>query len=53
MTLEELRTVEYSNYCRLIRIKKANQGVDNPVLEEEIKESKAKLEMLGVNLEQL
>ena len=53
MTLEELKTVEYSNYCRLIRIKKANKDVENTVLEDEIKESKAKLELLGVSLEQL
>ncbi len=48
----ELRTFEIENYSRLQRIKAANEG-DNTVLDYEIKVSKAKLEGMGVNLENI
>ena len=48
----ELSTTEIENYSRLQRIKQANKE-ENPVLDYEILVSKAKLESMGINLEDL
>ena len=53
MTIEELKTVEISNYCRLQQIKANNGGQENKVLDYEIEQSAAKLETYGVNLTKL
>ena len=53
MSDNELKTVLIDEYTNLQRIKKANQNVDNPELEYQIKEVTAKLEALGVTVENL
>ena len=53
MTLEEMKTTEITNYCRLQLIKRDNGTQKNPTLDYEIKQSAAKLETYGVNLQEL
>ncbi|MBO5089247.1 MAG: hypothetical protein J6C01_11265 [Lachnospiraceae bacterium] len=40
-------------YCNLQRIKHANEGVQNKELDYQLKIAKAKLEVFGVNLQEL
>lgn len=49
----ELQVSEIDNYTRLQKIKQANEGTQNDVLDYEIAISKAKLETMGVNLESI
>ena len=53
MTLEEMRNTEIDNYCRLQMIKRDNGKQKNPTLDYQIKQSAAKLETFGVNLQEL
>ena len=52
MTDKELIQTEITNYCKLQRIKKYEQG-ENPELEYQIREAKAKLSVFGVNIQEL
>lgn len=53
MTIEEMKNYEIDNYCRLQRIKANNGTQKNAELDYEIRQSAAKLETFGVNLERL
>ena len=53
MTLEEMKSIEIDNYCRLQMIKRDNGDQKNPTLDYQIKQSAAKLETYGVNIENL
>ena len=53
MTKEEMETAEIKNFCMLQRIKKDNGDQNNPSLDYEIKQSRAVLSNLGVNVEDL
>ncbi|MBR1629852.1 MAG: hypothetical protein IJ679_11410 [Lachnospiraceae bacterium] len=53
MTIEEIRNLEIDNFCRLQMIKRDNGDQENPTLDYQIKQSAAKLESMGVNLESL
>ena len=50
MALEEMKGVEIDNYCRLQMIKRDNGDQKNPTLDDQIKQSEAKLETYGVNI---
>ena len=53
MTEKELITVLIDKYTDLQRIKRANNGVENQELEEQIKVTIAKLASLGVSVEDI
>ena len=53
MTPQEMQFEEIENYARLQSIKAANGDQKNAVLDYEIKVSAAKLQTIGVNLENL
>ena len=50
MALEEMKGVEIDNCCRLQMIKRDNGDQKNPTLDDQIKQSAAKLETYGVNI---
>ncbi len=53
MTKEELQAELIDRFTAYQRIKKDNQGHENPTLDYEIKATTAKLSALGVNVEDL
>ena len=52
MTIEEMKTIYIDQFCDLQQIKAANRE-ENKVLDYQIKKLSAKLESLGVNVENL
>ena len=52
MSIEEMRCVFIDQYCDLQQIKAANKE-ENKILDYQIKRMAAKLEALGVNVENL
>lgn len=52
MNEKEIIDIAIRTYCNLQRIKKYEQG-ENPELEYQIKEAKAKLAIYGVNIQDL
>ena len=52
MNEKEIIDIAIRTYCNLQRIKKYEQG-ENPELEYQLKEAKAKLSVYGVNIQEL